>query len=113
MLVQVVLRNRFTQIAQDLIRRGNWHAGPGFPLETKGKKVAVGTNAREFVGVPGAAKGLLPLQNGKPLVGMAPLQVIGGIYAGNARAHDQHIDLQHFGLGQHGRVRQFIHLATP
>ena len=91
--IEIILLDHFAQIGLYFGGRGDRRPHPRFEAEAEGIKIAIGTDAGEFVGEPGAAVTGLPFQYQEALVWQALLQVPGCGEPGNAGTNHQHINI--------------------
>ena len=91
--IEIILLDHFAQIGLYFGGRGDRRPHPRFEAEAEGIKIAIGTDAGEFVGEPGAAVTGLPFQYQEALVRQALLQVPGCGEPGNAGTDHQYIHI--------------------
>ena len=100
---EVVLLDHLAHVGEDLVGSGDRLAAPRLELVAEGVQVAVGTDARVRVRDPRPAETGLGVEHRERRVGQASRQVDGGADAGDARAHDQDIEVL-VGALAHGRT---------
>ena len=90
---EVVLVDDLAEVLQDLVGAGDGRAEPGLEAVAEGEEVAVGADAGVPVRPPGAAEAVEGVEQHEAGAGPLPLQVDGAPDAGDARPHDEHVDV--------------------
>ena len=108
-----VLLDDLAHIAQNLRGGRDRSAGPRLEPVAEGMQVAVGPDARIAVGQPGAAKTLLSLQDNKTCPRALLGQMVGRADPGNARAHDDNIEMPGAVSGGGSDLLLNVHLPIP
>ena len=90
---EIVLGDDLAHVGFDFLRGRDRRPDPWLEAVAEGVEIAVGTDARIFVGEPGAAETLLALQDDKALVRKLLCKLIGAADAGNAGADDQDVEM--------------------
>ena len=92
---QIVLLDHLAHVTEDFFRRRDRHAGPWLEAVAEGVQVAVGADARISMRHPGTAERILRFQHHEAHVRALLCHVICAANAGDAGAHDQHIEILH------------------
>ena len=95
-LGEIVLLDHLAHIGADFVGGRDRRADPRLEAVAEGVQVAVGTDARIFVGPPGAAKRLLLFQRHEGGAGHLLGEVVGAADAGDAGTDDQHVEMLDF-----------------
>jgi hypothetical protein len=93
---EIVLFDHLAHIGADFVGGRDGRADPRLEAVAEGVEVAVGANARIFVGPPRSAKCLLLFQHDESGPGHLLGEVMGAADAGDAGADNQHVEMLDF-----------------
>ena len=91
--LELVLVDHLAEVLQDLLGAGDGRAEPRLEPVAEGEEVAVGPDARVAVRPPGATEAVEGVQQHEAGPRSLLLQVDGAADPGDARPHDEHVDV--------------------
>ena len=103
--IEIVLLDHLFHISENFFRRRDGRARPGLEAVAERIKIAVRTDARIAVHVPGAAEAVEGFERDEGLLRALFLQMIGGTDARNTRTDDQDVEVLGFLRGSRFRER--------